>query len=335
MLSKMNAYLSVMGLCLSFVVAGCEVGVEEIGMPAVEKPPAEQEVVLALKFEPGEKAKYKLVSETNRGYRLEQSSQDEVVDERNINRLEMTFTRQIDSVDEQGIAVVTITIDELKYFAQIKNDVKMDLDSSREADKAKLAKLIGQSYKIKLSRDGAAEVIDARMLQKVKGDPAGALVRALFSNESIVKLHSVLALPEKDSNRLRRGDSWSRLRAGPLGMIEPKCYEKTYTLEDVKRCGGQEVAVVKIDAVPSAEDCPDMPEDARGMGIFAKMFDDTSDTYEGKLVLNLDDGKVAEYFEDMQVKWVAMETPPGKRGEEGPDVLTMSFGHLHSIKMID
>ncbi len=318
MLSKMNAYLSVMGLCLSFVVAGCESAAQ-----------------LGLGFEAGDKTRYKLVSETNRGYRLEQISQDEVVDERNINRLEMTFTRQIDSVDEQGSAIVTITIDELKYFAQIKNDVKMDLDSSREADKAKLAKLIGQSYKIKLWRDGAAEVIDARMLQKVKGEPAGALVRALFSNESIVKLHSVLALPEKDNDRLRRGNSWSRLRAGPRGMIEPKCYEKTYTLEAVKRRDGQEIAVVKMGAVPSAEDCPDMPEDARGMGIFAKMFDDTSDTYEGKLVLNLDDGKVAEYFEDMQVKWVAMETPPGKQGEKGPDVLTMSFAHSHRLEMID
>ena len=318
MLSKMNAYLSVMGLCLSFVVAGCESAAR-----------------LGLGFEAGDKTRYKLVSETNRGYRLEQSSEDEVVDECNINRLEMAFTQQIDSVDEQGSAIVTITIDELKYLAQVKNDIKMDLDSSREADKAKLAKLIGQSYKIRLWQDGAAQVANAQTLQKVKGDPAGALVRALFSNESIVKLHSVLALPEKDSDRLRRGDSWSRLWAGPRGMIEPKCYEKTYTLETVKRCEGQEIAVVKMGAVPSAEDCPDMPEDARGMGIFAKMFDSSDDIYEGKLVLNLDDGKVAEYFEDVQVKWVAMETPPGKQGEEGPDVLIMSFGHLHSVKMID
>lgn len=332
---KIVTYVVVTSLCVFFVVAGCEPAAEEVGKEAVEKVQPGRAVVLQLGFNKGDKTRYKLVMNVERGYRMEESSPEKITDERNKNNLEMVFTQKITSVDEQGSALAKIKIEKVKYLNQVKNAVKIDFNSSRDTD-AKLAKLVGQTYRIKISPQGNVEVLDGKgPRDAVKSGFEGQVVKALFSDESLAKLHSIQTLPDKDKSTLRAGDSWSRLKAGPRGMLEPKSYEKTYTLESIDQCNGKEVAMVMMNAFPSTQAAEDMPEGQQSLGVFAKMFD-SSDTYEGELVLNLDSGKAAKYYEKLEAKWVASDTSMGTGGEEEePDVLTMSFTLLHSIEMID
>ena len=75
----------------------------------------------------------------------------------------------------------------------------------------------------------------------------------LFTPVAVAKRHSIAALPDADKSRLRKNQSWSRIKASPRGMLEPKSYEKVYTLKKVGRCDGGKVAVVKMNAVPSVK----------------------------------------------------------------------------------
>ena len=129
MLSRIIGWLAVMGIC-TMLLAGCEAQAPQIAKPA----PAGRVANLALGFEPGDTTSYKLVMETDKGYRYEQSSKSKTDEEHTGTTLEMTFTQQIKNVDEQGSAVAKITIKSLKYFSPVKNDVRGDFDSSNERD---------------------------------------------------------------------------------------------------------------------------------------------------------------------------------------------------------
>ncbi len=95
--------------------------------PAVEaEVKAEKEVVeaeeadtisLALKFSPGQSATYRVISEAVRTVEWEGElpSEPKFGGGRRHNRLEMTFTQEIESVDEMGNAVARITVKGLKY----------------------------------------------------------------------------------------------------------------------------------------------------------------------------------------------------------------------------
>lgn len=357
MSGRIVGYLAATVVCVSFLVVGCEPAPKEVGKlpvekpPVVEKPPAVvkkplvEVVDLALVFRKGDSARYKVVAEIDKSIGSQQSVKDESAEDHTGNRLEMTFIQKIESVDHQGNAVARITIERLKYFSQEKDQVRWDFDSSRRADKAnKLARLVGQSYKIKISPAGAVEVLDARAVRNaVKSGSAGSLVGVLFSNQLIVKRHEVLSLPEKDRSKMRPGANWSKLMGLDLGMMGAKSYEKLYTLERLGRRGGQDIAIVKMKAVPSAEPAPDLKRrDEQALDFPAMLASlapnisvDSSDNYKGELVLNLEDGKVAGYYERLEAKWVVVETPTAEAPQAVSNVLTIGFRRFHSVKRLD
>jgi hypothetical protein len=334
--------LGLLSVSAGLWLGGCEAGPAKTQVPVgregavapterIEQPGIEAR----LGFRPQEKAVYKLLWETGRGYRFEPGADDKIVDERNRNTLEMTFTQQVSSIDGEGVALATITIDELKYFSQVKNTVSMDFDSSRQADKGnELARLVGKSYQVRMCPDGAVSLVDANQItDAVRGTAAESLAKALFSEELVARWHSVAAFPDREHCSVMPGDSWTKLQAGPRGMIEPRCYEKTYTFKGCQVRGGGQVAVVGMEGTLAAVPCPDTPKGEQGMGIFAKMFD-SSDTYKGTLVFTLDGSKVLEYREMLEAKWVATEQDRESEGQQSPMVLTMSFEQVHSVELL-
>jgi len=288
---------------------------------------------LAMKFEPSQTATYKVATESIKDYNFEQPSINQSKKQQTINGSEVVFDQTVQSVDAQGVATILVTIKGASYTAKNPTGEGMQYDSSK-ADSG-MAKLIGQSYTLKIAPDGNVAAIENTQAAKaaVAGDNQEAKVaQSLLTDEAIKARHSV-PLP-KNKAELKKGKSWSVLKGSPAGMLVPKSYEKVYTLEEVKKDDGKEVAIVKMEARPSSTKAADVQgESAKGMGFFEKMFD-AKESYKGELVMDGANGSVINYHETLKSEWVATEPSEEVKSDKGPDILTMGFTYKYSIEKI-
>jgi len=295
-----------------------------------------QQADLALKFAVGDRTEYRLTDESTKDFKFEQPSLGKVRSEPRSTTTQLEFVQEIESADENG-GVAVITLKGLKYFSEDKGEIKFDFDSSREADKKQpLGKLIGKSYKIKLASDGSVRVLDAN---KIRSSLTGAgqdyrVAKALLSDESIQKRHENLFLPDADNSLLREGDSWSRTKAAQQRLMVPKTFEKTYTLKSVTEQDGRRTAVVQMNAAETATPPGSVSKIAGGIGLFANMFD-TEEDYTGEMLLDLDSGRVAKYYERFVTKYVAAEASAKQKPDKGPDLLTIVLTYVTTMEMLD
>ncbi|GAF72626.1 unnamed protein product, partial [marine sediment metagenome] len=245
--------------------------------------------------------------------------------------------QQIQSVDDKGNAIAKITIERLKYFSVIKDNLILDFDNSREEDRDNpLAKLIGQSYTIEIAPTGkVTRVIDVKQARAaVKGGyMADKAALKLFTPDEIKERHGLIDLPATDKNRLCPGDNWSGIETFFFGTMGSKSYEKIYTLKGIEERDNRQVAVVEMNAIPSSEMAEQLHKEQTTFD-YSKLFDNI-ETYAGRLKLDLTAGKVEEYREKLQLEWIRAE-PSAERGDDKePIVLTMSTTRLYSLEKID
>ena len=289
---------------------------------------------MMLCFSPQRETNYKVVSESTKDYSFVQPSVNKTKERHTIWRTEMVFAQKIESVDRQGNATADITIKKLKYLSQDPEGKMVDFDSAAESGKSEaLFALIGQSYKIKITPDGKVQVIDAKAArQTVEGESSAKKVAGrLLSDDEIVGRHQVLALNDAGKSLAKKGDKWSTLAASPAGMLRPKTFEKVYTLTDIKKENGSNIATVTMEGSPSSKHIPEASEKESVTSFFANMFDE-KDNYNGKVVLNLTTGEIESYQELLKVEWLAVEPLKEKESEKAPDQLTMGFTNLYSIE---
>lgn len=318
-MSRKVLVLSVIGaVCLSVLFTGCG-------------PQAD----LSLKFNPNQVTTYKVITQATKMFKFEQPSLDKVREDQTGTNMEVVFDQQITNVDQKGDAIAQITLKDIKYKAVEKGEVKFDFDSSRDADKKqKFAKLLGQTYKIRITKSGAIQVIDAKDARNaVKGGYDGTVAKGFLRDDTIQKRHEILALPTEKTS-VAKGDSWSSVTASPPGMLAPKSYKKTYTLTNVKDQGSAKLAIVDMTAGTSDTPAEDLPKDTSGMGPFAKMFD-TEETYTGQMTLDTQTGKVLTYNEKLDVKYIAAETSAEQKSDKGPDTLTMGFIYAVDMEVVN
>jgi hypothetical protein len=251
------------------------------------------------------------------------------------NKMEMTFDRQIQSVDDQGNATAKITIKGLEYQATVKSKVILDFDSSSRQDPNNpLSKLIGQSYTIEITPSGQVSSVsdtDAA-LEAVKGTSlANNVALRLLSVEAIREQHTIRALPVVDKEQLRVGDNWSSMKKVSFELMGTKSYEKVYTLKEIEEAGNRRVAVAEMEAFPSAGDVKQLQKEQTA-DAFSKMFDNI-ETYTGELRLNLADGKVEQCNEKLLVEWFIVN--PNPKPDEPPAALRMTATRLYSLERID
>lgn len=299
---------------------------------------AEEGATLALRFTPQDSTTYRVETQSEQSVKWEGTlpKDGDFKDRRNYNKIEMTFSRQIQSIDDEGNATVKITIKELKYFSEFKNDVVLDFDSSREKDRNKpLARLIGQSYTIEVAPEGkVTEIIDViRARAAVRGSsPAHRAALTLLKPDVIRERHGTLTLPVADKNQLRPGDNWSRIKVFSFGLMGPKSYEKIYTLKEVKAQNNRRIAVGEMEAIPTSETAEQLHTE-QTLDIFSKGVDST-ETYTGQLELDLGTGKIEEYSEKLQSEWVIVD-PAAKKGDAEPGVLRIGVMRLYNLEKID
>lgn len=297
-----------------------------------------QTATLALKFTPDDVTTYKVTTERERGVMWEGpliNKPRSFVGGHTGNRIEMTFTQRIQSVDDEGNAVAKITIKRLKYLAKVKDNIILDFDSSREKDRNNpLGKLIGQSYTIEITASGeVSKVIDVSGARTaVGGVSANQRAARLLSTEVIKEQHSIPALSAVEKNQLRPGESWSDIKTFSFGPMGSKSYERIYELKEINHIAGRRIAIVEMSVVPSSEKAKELHKE-QVTGFFSKLFD-TTETYTGELRLDLTAGKVEKYFEEFRSDWIAVD-PMTPEKEEEPDMLRMSATRLYRIERID
>ena len=247
----------------------------------------------------------------------------------------MDLPLEIQSVYETGNAIAKITIKQVRYFARIKDEHILDFDSSRKKDQnSPFAKLIGQSYTIKITSAGEVkEVIDIKKAQAaVRGpSPAHRAASMLLSSDVIKERHTIPALPDAGKKQLRTGDSWSRTKTFSFQMMGSKSYEKIYTIKEIKYIDNRRIAIVEMNGGAGAESAERREQAIAGL---LDMFDNT-EIYTGRLKLDLTAGKVEKYFEKLSAEWVHVEPPAGQKNVEGPTAVKMSTVRLYSLERID
>ncbi len=324
-------------VCVVFFAAGCTELSEEPVKIEVEARESGPSVKLALKFTPEDSTTYKVALEADKSVLWEggASKPKGFQGGHTGNKMEMTFVRQIQSVDDQGNATARITIKALKYLVTIKNNVTLDFDSSREEDGSNpLSKLIGQSYTIEITPSGEVSKITdtSDALAAFTGDSVADKVGVrLLSADAIRQQHTIPALPAVGKNQLRTGDNWSSMKKVSFDLMGTKSYEKIYTLKEINDVGNRRVAVAEMEAVASAENAKQLHKE-QTMDVFSGMFDNT-ETYTGELKLDLSAGKVEKCREELRVEWFIVN--PNPKADEPPVALRMIATRLYRIEKID
>jgi hypothetical protein len=333
--------IALLGAFLLIAGEGCAPPAQEVGKElakpseVVEKPVIKPEpATLALKFTQGEVDRYKAVSELRKDYRFEQPAKKESKEEYSHAWMEMIFSQRITHVGEEGSALTEITIEGLKCYSALTQDVKLDFDSSRTGSGSEpLAKLIGQSYTIRMFPDGTVKYVDAAKARTVirEGLAASAAER-IFSDEGIETRHTVPALLGRSDSPARKGMQWSAVVDAPKGMLQPKKYEKAYRLTQTTDEKGRNIAVVQMQARAVEK----MDEEGQVIDFF-KQFFKGADKYagDGELVLNLDSGKVEKSSEKLEASWMAADPDYSDENGPGPDVLMMGFIQSRSLEKLD
>jgi hypothetical protein len=323
MLNKISIALLTAVICLLLPAAGCS-----------------RSAYLALKFTAGDSTIYKVTTETEDSVKFEGSLLDDPIlknkpYQRNYSRTEITFAQQIQNTDDKGNAVTNITIQGLKCLSIYQNNPMLDFDSSEEKDKSNpLAKLIGQSYTIKIAPTGqVVSVVDTNEARAAVGDNPQAAQRTLMllSEDEIKKRHSISALPDTKRNTIQIGDKWSRLSTFSFRQMGPKAYERIYTLKKIKNVNNRQLAIVEMNAVPSSEAARLLHQE-QAMNIISNLFDNV-ETYTGRLWFDLTTGRIEKYLETLQTEWI-MANPNPKKDEE-PGVIRMKAMRFYGIEKIE
>lgn len=325
-------------LCALLMTTGCTDRSEQAPRTGVQPEEQKLPVRLALKFVPEDSTTYRITRENDKSVKWEgppESTPKSFTGGHTGNGMEMTFTQHVQSINGTGNAVAKITIKELKYLARVRDNVVLDFDSSREKDMGSpLGKLIGQSYTIELTASGqVSKVIDADDARAaVQGDSSAHKAAAnLLSADTIREMHAVSALPPAGKDRLHTGESWSSIESFSFDLMGAKSYEKIYTLKEIQEAANHRVAIARMEAVPSAENAKELHKEQE-VALFSNMFDNT-ETYTGELTLDLTDGKIKQWREELRIEWFIVD--PNPQDKQQPAALKMMAARLHSIERVD
>lgn len=288
----------------------------------------------ASSFEPvyavGDVQTYKVAQETTKEVSFEQPSINQSKLDTTQSIVEVVFDQKATDAAEDGSAVFDITIKDVKLFSKGQTGVNIDYDSTREEDKDhQLSRLLGKSYKIKIADNGKASVVDA---SAVRAAATSREARAIVSDDSIVKRHTIKAMPQEGKAKIGRSQSWTTVGTTPEGALQPMAFEKHYSFKDYKNTDDGKIAVVEMLGIETNKPVEGFNA-AGGLGVMAGIFD-SSASYTGKLKYNTTTNRLVSYNEELISEHVAAEHPRGGDPDAGPDVLTMRFISIYTIEEV-
>lgn len=321
MMKTISSFLVILLISSLFLTVGCET------VP-------EKDVSVALSFKPKDAADYKVVTVAKDGISFAGSlkGNPDFMDRMKEHEIEIVFTQEIESVDSSGNAAARITIRQLKYTS---NEPAIEFDSAGGAGGV-FSRLIGQSYRIQLAPNGAVlKVIDAEEIREaVKGGSTEAkAAMALVSTSTIKQRHGSLILSDAEQGSLAVGQTWSSLESFNFGLMGTKAYERVYTLNEIAQSNGGQVGIVAMEAIPSVEQAEELHKQDAQVGMLERF--DATDSYIGKLEMDLISGEVLKYSEQLTSQWLAIDPEADTGSEQEPDSLTMKAMRSYSIEKLN
>ena len=215
---------------------------KKVPVEADETEPSGPAVELVLKFVPGQAATYKLTTESWKSVEWKGSPSarpPKFTDGRTGSHVELTFEQRVQQVQDDGNAVLEITIRGVKDVIESVNKVVFDFDSAGPADSdSPLALLVGKSYRVKMSAQGQVlEISNVEPVrQALQGNLPGHRVAArLLSDDEIRTRHEIVTLSALKDRQVRLGQTWSSIRTFSFDDLGAKTYERVYTLKQVGR----------------------------------------------------------------------------------------------------
>jgi hypothetical protein len=336
---KTCAFTAIAAICMLLMALGCSDQAEDSIQTEVKSQEREPTVQPALKSIPADRITYKVTTDRENGILWEgplKNKPKNFVGGHSGNKIEMTFTRQTTSVDPNDSIIAKITIKELKYLAKVRDEIVLDFDSTQEKDRDNpLSRLIGQSYTIELNALGeVSKVIDANDARAAVADGGISNARAaqLLSPEEITEQHRIPIPTTLNNKKLIPGKKWSNIKTFFFRMMGSKSFERIYEIKQIIETDGRRIAIAQMNAVPSTAKAKELYKE-QSTGVFSSMFDNT-ETYTGRLRLDLTSGQIEKYSEEFRADWIAVD-PLATKQEKEPDILRMSATRIHSIERID
>lgn len=300
---------------------------------------AETAVDLVLRFVPDRSVTYKLTTETEAAVRWEgdESRKPDVFRGGAIgNRVEITFEQHVDRVDDDGNAIVVVKILALRYLGRSREAVVLDFNSARDGDReGPLSKLIGQSYQVEMTPKGTVVSVDgvAGIRDSIEGrSPEHQTVLRLIDEKEIRERHEVPALMASEGGTVHPGDTWSNVRLFSFGRMGAKAYERLYSLDCIEADGDGRLAHVTMKGIPSSAAAEQLHQEQTEV-VAAGLFDHV-DTYEGRLLLDLDTGTIDTYVEQFRTEWVAVDQQAVQDGAANPAAVRMERMQLYRLERI-
>jgi hypothetical protein len=248
------------------------------------------------------------------------------------NRLDMTFEQRVEQVQDNGNAILAITIKGLKSRNMVQGRPAFEFDSDKPEDQDNpLAALIGKSYRLEMSPKGqVVALLDMEPVRKAvkPGSPAYGVATKLTSDEILRDQHEIPPLAALKESPVRPGQSWSDLKSFSFGTMGDKSFERVYTL----RMGDGQTAVVEMKGILSAA----MAEEShkRQNAVLPPGLFDNTQKYEGRLVLDVG-GRVREYGEEMLAEWVIADPAAMQDTDAQPRALKMGAKRLHRLELVE
>jgi hypothetical protein len=251
------------------------------------------------------------------------------------NQVSMVFDQQVESVGADGNAVLKITIKSLTYIGQSKDKVLLDFDSSRATDaQMPLAKLIGQSYKLEMSPAGAvAAITDVRPIRAaVAGNlPGNQTAQKLISDEAIKERHGVTALVAAQKKTVHKGDTWADVKVMSFGLLGTDTLQQTYKLTSIDQIAGRRIAVVEMEAIPSAAIAQQLHQQVNTRVNPGTL--DNSQKDVGLLRMDLTNQRIDEYTEDLVKEWTTVL--PDKAPGTGYVAMKMTATQQYHLERVE
>jgi hypothetical protein len=277
---------------------------------------------------------YESTTKTVKDVEFDQPSLKKGTKDQTSSVVTIKFDQAIAEVGQDGTATADVTITGIQCKMVNRNQARYEFDSASEKNKADLMnKLVGQSYRISLSPDGAVKVLDAAKARAVKiGGEGQKLAQTIVSDIAIIERHQ-LPLPSTDKNITLSPKGWTQVAPSPPGGLAPKMFNKVYTVEQISK---DNTATVTMAAKENLTEKPTEDPKASGnnLGFLSKLFDN-NDSYTGKLVVNLSSGIVNSYEETFVSSYTAQDKPSNASADTPPDTLIMRLTYSLNLRKID
>lgn len=311
----------------------------EPAVQVVEPSVAEPTVGLAPAFSVGRAATYKATTEARKSIEWmgsESGKPADFSDGYTGNSVEMTFEQRVETVRENGNAVLAITIRALKYRGVVASRPVFEFDSTDPNDgQEPLMALIGKSYRLEMSSGGeVVALLDMESARKAvkAGSPAYSVAAKILSEEMIRDQHEIPPLSALKGGQVGPGQSWSDLKSFSFSSMGAKSFERVYTLRQVGQDAGR-TAVVEMKAIPSAAMAEQMHK-RQPAGLMPGLFDST-DKYEGRLELDLEGGRLRQYVEDMQTEWIVADPAAMQDTTAVPRAIKMAAQRFQRLELVE